>query len=304
MSELPLRLVTHKNCLDGSMSAIVFEAYFGKQEVLFVNPNEVDDVKDRELYKTYFVDVCPSTSLEHEVILDHHFSSEQKLKNCNCKDFILDFNRCGCRILFEHLHDERCEFFGPGLEKNYLLNEIVLTVDDYDRYVLNEKESSDLAVIHESYEQQDFIDAVLDNYTILSSEKNYENFHWKDLIGKGAWDNLSSIKKKDDIYVANALKRSWLSSFVHNGKTIEVANVFAEKCTNELADALLDHYKVNFCAIVNFDKMKISFRSNSEEINCADIANELSSGIGGGHKRAAAMPIDDELVKMFKSVLG
>lgn len=293
------RLVTHKDCMDGSMSALVFRSVFPDADIIFVNPHEVDSVEREDGVRYFFVDVCPSVCMSNDVVLDHHVSSREKLKTIE-GHAELDSSRCGCMLLHDFLlkSDEIQEESKSRLRR---FTNMCGVVDDYDRYLLKRPVSEHLARVHQFVGQDAFI-------TKISCECESQSYlgHVNDFgVIPPSWREISNIlKNNEQRYVERLIDFSWCGHAEYAGTSVAVAFVYAEEHTNAMADEMLRvHGDAKFAAIINLKMGKISIRSRSDEYDCSLLARE-SSPFGGGHKRSAGLPIDSLLRSDIRSVIG
>lgn len=282
------------------MCAVVFLSLFRDGEVVYVAPHEAEGVPDRDAYATIFADVCPSTLRSHEVVVDHHASSYDKVSKPGFLGFYsLDTARCGCRMLLDHLQNLHKED-AIQMER---LRDIVDVVDDYDRYQLKLAWSKPLARIHQFFGQSKFVNTLVNEFWATHCKRHSEPVGqvWIPM----SWEVIDDVLQVNEVrYVHDVVRHSWVATVELAGQEVGVACVFAEDTVNEVSDALLSkHPEAGFAMVVNTLARKVSLRSSDPHYNCVALAQVLS-GQSGGHRGASGFPFSDEIVADLKAVIG
>lgn len=276
-------LVTHKNCMDGSTSAILFIAAGGLREnIRFTNPShsETDEIVS-ELLETWsgpilIADVSVSVALAEKVrrtdvfLLDHHKSAIPLADFSWC---LIDVQNtsCGSMMLYNYLQS-----FRPVRDYTELVN----LVDDHDRWVKQYKATDKIASLHQVLGQEFFIDRfVKDSNTLLTSEEEYVV-------------NLD-IRKRDQ-YIAAKKKEVEVLRKTIQGHNVRVAFVSAATHQSQLGNAICEDPVIDADIAVMVGGA-ISMRARK---SCpVDLSSLAKVNSGGGHKLAAGCSLDGLLGK-------
>lgn len=285
------KLVTHKNCMDGAVCAILYRALGGKeQNVHFSNPqHEASDAIVEELlddgHMVLAVDVSISMKLAKKIyasdnyrssnfqLLDHHKSAVPLME---IKQDTIEIeehnNRCGCRMLYDFLMKEGV-LYNEKL-KPYV--ELVKLVDDHDRWIKQYPESDDIAMFYMTVGQKLFIERFLkDPTTTFSKEEEY-------LI------KIEKYRMEEEVKDKKRAIQSAIHSRKINGKTYRFGFVTGVKYVSTTGNALYADPSLNVDVIVLVGNT-ISMRcSKDSEIDLSAIAKSYG---GGGHKAAAGFQL-------------
>jgi oligoribonuclease NrnB/cAMP/cGMP phosphodiesterase (DHH superfamily) len=292
------KLMTHKNCMDGSATAIAFIAAGGKKEnIVFTNPNheEADEKLEKILQDgnndILIADCSISYDFAKEIdkgynnlnikLLDHHKTALPlaEFKWCNINKENSD---CGSRMLFKYLLNN----FAFGSVTYGRLNcyiKLITLVDDHDRWCQNYPESKDLATLHSIIGQNAFIERFrTPRYDdLFTSEERF----LIDLEHKKMMEMIEDKKRavKDYIVTKTINGKDYRFGFIGG----------AAKFTSEIAEALYADPTLNLDAVVLVSAEAISLRcKKGSDLDVSKIAKEHG---GGGHQGAAGFPLTNLL---------
>lgn len=272
------KLVTHKNCWDGSAAAILFMSAGGKREnIVFSNPDhESTDEIAKNLYYNWqhdilFVDVSISEETaellknrEDILLFDHHKSaiSLAKYKFCTVDK---NNDNCGSKLFYKWLISE-------GFYSLIRYKEFIDCVDDVDRWQHQLKESNDIGTLHGILGVNLFIERFFKTSSILlTNEEKFvihlENIKYIDFLKEKKSSVIIKDKKFNNI--------NYRIGFVYAGGS------YRSKLGNDLCN---DH-DLNIDAIIMISNDYISMRSNGK----VDVSRIATKYGGGGHYSAAGM---------------
>jgi oligoribonuclease NrnB/cAMP/cGMP phosphodiesterase (DHH superfamily) len=270
------KLVTHKNCWDGSASAILFMAVGGRREnILFSNPDHesVDEIA-KDLYygwsdEILFVDVSVSEEMadllrtrSNILLFDHHKSAIPLAKHKFCT---IDKNNdnCGSKLLYNWL-------LSLGFDTIKVYKDFIDGVDDVDRWQHNIPYSKDVGALHGILGVNLFIDRFMKNTSVsLTNEEkftiNLDNVKYEDFLQEKKNAVVVRDKKIDDV--------NYRIGFVYAGGAYR----------SRLGNDLCKDQMLNLDAIVMISNDYVSFRS----VGKVDVSRVAEIYSGGGHKSAA-----------------
>jgi oligoribonuclease NrnB/cAMP/cGMP phosphodiesterase (DHH superfamily) len=267
-------LVTHKNCsgADGPTCEILFLAVGGKKENVFYCHPSTKEYSDTLLdlrhdsRQIIFADIGMSVNegrmfnkREDVVLFDHHKTAID-LKQFEWCEIEVENKRCGSRMLYDWLLPEY-----PMLER---YAKLVSYVDDYDRWQWQYKEKTEQ--IHNIYEilgVAKFIARFASGDTTFSSEEIAQLRFYK-----------SQMRELIDQKVEKALIREI------NG--IRYGIVFSERFSSQIGNAMCEELDIDAALIVSPHSISVRSRKGF------DASQLAKANGGGGHSKAAGMPIE------------
>jgi uncharacterized protein len=270
------KLVTHKNCWDGSAAAILFMSVGGKKEnIIFSTPDHeaVDEIA-KDLYYNWaddilFVDISISADVaelfktrNNVLLFDHHQSAIplSKFKFCTIDQHN---DNCGSKLFYNWL-------LSLGYSNIIKYKEFVDGVDDVDRWKHHLDYSKNVGALHGILGVNLFIDRFMRNASI--SLTNEEKFVIN--LDNMKYDEFFQEKKKNVIIKNKKLNdRNYRIGFVYAG------GAYRSRLGNDLCN---DH-NLNLDAIIMISNDYISMRS----VGNVDVAKVAESYMGGGHQKAA-----------------
>lgn len=273
-------LVTHKGCLDGTGSALMFLWAGGRREnILFRNPSTCDLTPEEAapFDEVWFADLCPSQMRDPAGgkpfhVFDHHASNARKfVDDANCT---FSMSHSGTSLFARELGID-------GLHQDYGL---IPSLEAYDLGRFDDPDGMFLADLASSYTQEEMLDLLA-----------YEG---KDIFDNGeARGRVSALSSMRKIY-ADSLKI--LSAEVQGYKAGVVSSPVYWK--NEAAQRVLDA-GYELAVVVDTAGGMVSLRSRPDGPDCSMIAGRYG---GGGHPRAAGFKADGMKLQtaLFNEVFG
>lgn len=282
-------LVTHRGCLDGTGSALMFIWAGGRREnVIFKNPTGAFLTADEAapFDEVWFADLCPP-SLEDPAggkpfhVFDHHLSNQRKFGDDPRCTF--DMKKSGTSLMAAVLgiHDDP--------ESAYqTTDELIAALEAYDLGRFDEPAGMRLADVASSYSQEQMLEIMV--------ERDPEGILYdRDLTTRA--EALADVRK---LYAEQAAKYRY--RFVLDGIMTGVA-VSPVYWKNEVAQRLLAEQGTEMALIIDPTTQMVSLRSLPGGPDCSTIAGRYG---GGGHARAAGFKGDGlaMLKELTESVIG
>ena len=315
-------LFSHKSDIDGMgeviLSKLAFENidYILCTNVYTLNKRIQEEYNKGNLYKyekIYITDLSLKKEMANTLfndkelnnkiyIFDHHETAieEGLLKYPNCNIQIKDKKTtyCATQIFYNYLIKEKYLKYNQMLEE---FIELVRREDTYDWKKLGDIKAHDLAILYNSIGPEKYIQRIYNK--LLSSYNN------KDIIKNIENHFEFTAEEKEIINNKKADIKEKIEKYTKYLKQETIENIKVEICfieyeyRNDIADYLIENNKNN-CDIVMMiamDNDQISLRSLKENNYPRIIAEEYG---GGGHDRAAAIPITDQIKeKIIESIL-
>lgn len=266
-------LVTHRGCLDGTGSALMFLWAGGKREnIVFRNPSTAFLTPEEAagFDEVWFADVCPP-SLDNEPaggkpfhIFDHHLSNMKKFGDDPRCTF--DMKKSGTSLMAREL-----DVVDEETMAGALISELVSALEAYDLGRFDEPMGVLLADAASSYTQDEMLDKLLKHGSLV--------FLDNDIISRAA--ALASVRK---LYSEQAAKFSYgILMEGSDGRSIDVGvAVSPVYWKNDVALRILAHREM--ALIIDPTTQMVSLRSKQGGPDCSIIAARYG---GGGHARAA-----------------
>jgi len=284
-------LVTHKNCMDGSACAILFQSLGGKKEnIYFSMPNHeltdeiVSDLVNHDWPGHILVaDLSVSEDIAdwldkvgRVTLLDHHQSSIPLGGFSFCTINVKN-KMCGAAMMQD------------AFSTSHKFREFVKLVDDNDRWIHNYPESKDLAALHELLGQELFIERFLKNQDVSFSDREkyivevYENKR-----------EISTRARKNNLKV---VERNVQGHNVRVGFSVAYGDN-----TSYLGGALCTDPELGVDFVVIISGEGVSFRASSDCPVDVSVLAELN-GNGGGHRGAAGTKLSGILGEDFLEMI-
>ena len=279
-------LVTHRNCLDGSATAILFRICGGLEEnIHFVNPNndevdeKVSELLERWEGSLFIVDVSVSLKLAKEIkrsdifLFDHHASAKQ-LSGLSWCEIEINNSCCGSLMFYNWLCSNGFCFVED--DKNLLS-----AVDSADRWTWEDLNTENISILHEVLGQKKFIQRFVDDSRI---HLNFEERFVVDLE-----------KEKRNEFVEQKKREAVVMNKIFSGKQVRVAFVLASSHQSILGSEICSDLDLDVEVCVMVGPTSVSLRSRkSSNINLAEVASNVG---GGGHMSAAGVSLNKLLGK-------
>lgn len=301
-------LVTHRGCLDGTGSALMFLWAGGKREnIIFRNPSKCDlTAEEAAPYdEVWFADLCPSQMRDPAGgkpfhVFDHHASNAKKfVEDVNCTfsmvhsgtslfgemTGVYDAEWLNCEISYDSYSVPFDE--DPEAEKLRKAR-LVQALEAYDLGKFDHAKGMYLADLASSYTQDEMLDILF----------KYRNDVFIDPVFRGRVEALAAMRK---IY-ADSVAKNILAKDLDGLKVGVVTSPVYWK--NEAAQRVLEH-EANFDIAMVIDTAggMVSLRSRPDGPDCSIIAGRYG---GGGHPRAAGFNIGalHMSAALFEEALG
>lgn len=280
-------LVTHKGCLDGTGSALVFiwagglreNIFFKNPSFCFLTPQEAAPFDE-----VWFADVCPA-SLEDPAggkpfhVFDHHVSNQKKFGHDSRCTF--DITKCGTSLMafvLEVKDDDHTIY--------KYTDKLINAIQSYDLGKFDCEHGVRLADIASSFSQEEMLEIML--------ERDAEGvLHDSDLTSRA--DALCCAR---DLYADQAEKSIW--TFEFDGVDAGVA-VSPLHWKNAVAQRILKFH--DLAMVIDITSQMVSLRSKEGGPDCSIIAARYG---GGGHARAAGFKLNGRqtLSALVEAVIG
>lgn len=287
-------LITHKNCPDGCGCAVIFLSAGGlKHNIHYVVAGDgVDDFITRspadylnQYDKIYIVDVSPTKKMVGRIekeypqifCIDHHKTA---LHLQNKPWTIIDMEKCGCFLFFEHLYPEidqdvvKVQLLG----KDQVLLNFVTLINDRDLWQNKYRKSNELSMLMEFLGQKKFVDRAMKDFFFFDWDRHEEEL-------------LEHLFEKKEKYIESKLEDVKIIEI----DTCKVGLVFVSQHESDVLNRVLVTMPDVKCAIgVKMDTGTVSLRSRDpQEFDVAEFAKKFG---GGGHARAAGHSIDKQTI--------
>lgn len=300
-------LFTHSPDIDGMGSAVLLKLIDPNAKIVLCENYDLDEIivnyfnnNDMSLFDNIFICDLPMDIKTAKVI------DESSVKN---KVKVFDHHKTGlpindftfAKVIVESEIGLEC---GTNLFYNYLL-------ENYEDEVLRTnivKEFVELTRQHDTWEwftkyNNEKANELNYMFTILGS-KRYINYftirlknNEKELFASDAYLLLELEKEKIDEYTNKVISNIIIDNF----EGYKIAIVYADLYRNEIATKL-QNYDIDFIMIINLMRTSISLRTrDNKDIDLDLIAKKYN---GGGHKKAASIPLDKKLYnKIFNNLI-
>lgn len=279
-------LLTHRGCLDGTGSALVFIWAGGRRDrILFKNPSMLvlssDDVPS-DVTDVWYADCCPPTMDDPAagrdfLVFDHHVSNERAHRGDPRCTF--DMKRSGTSLL-AHVLGQVDDSDSLEMEGR---RDLIRALESYDLGRFDHEPGQRLADAAATYSQEEMLDLMIElgpNGTL----------HDRDLTCRA--EAMASVR---NLYADSAIRSVFYSSLMLPA----VAGFFDAPIRigvssspvywkNEVSERILDSGKVDVAVIIDTTGGMVSLRSRPSGPDCSVIAGLYG---GGGHARAAGFKI-------------
>ena len=260
-------LVTHKGCLDGTGSALMFLWADGRREnILFRNPNQCDLSAEEAapFDEVWFADLCPSQMRDPAGgkpfhVFDHHLSNARKFDgDPNCT---FSMTHSGTSLMARELGLDQ----DSGRTEDLLV--LVPALEAYDLGRFDDTYGMQLADLAATYPQEKMLD-------ILSQNGGYI-FELPGFMGRAA-----GVASARAIYAEHAAKNKLVRKLDEHLVGVVVSPVCWK---NDVAVKVLEDQTVDIAMVIDPSSNAVSLRSRADGPDCSMIAGRYG---GGGHPRA------------------
>lgn len=278
-------VVFHGHCADGAAAAVVARRV-KRHTDLVVGQHEKIDEQVREAARRikpggmlFIVDILCSKACLEEVaallaergaalhVYEHHATnawlSGFRLGGGQAGEIVFDDARCGSRIFFEAWQERQ-----PRLAD---LADFIRLIDDRDMWANRFPESADLALLHNLWGDERFINRFLKDATVTLTEAERVLLdHEKENLARRQHRLMKDIRIQVD---AAGLRYGVM---VGEGKASEVCN------------EALRRFDLDYVCLLDFNNARASIRSRDGKFDCAAFSKGRG---GGGHPCAAGFPL-------------
>jgi oligoribonuclease NrnB/cAMP/cGMP phosphodiesterase (DHH superfamily) len=282
-------LVTHKGCLDGTGSALMFLLAGGSREnILFRVPNQCDltPAETVDFDEVWFADLCPSNMRDPAGgkpfhVFDHHLSNKRKFGDDPHCTFSMAHS--GTSLMARELGLDQTENFQLAND----LFALVPALEAYDLGRFDHQEGMFLADIAASLSQEEMLDVLYADRGDIFTDAAF--------IGRAA--GLAASRR---LYAAQAAKNKRIRKLDEYLVGVVVSPVYWK---NEVATKVLEDETVDIAMVIDPSSGMVSLRSRANGPDCSMIAGRYG---GGGHPKAAGFPFRAEtmLDSLFETVVG
>lgn len=269
-------LITHKNCLDGSLAAVLGRESGVIDQVIYTDYStndklavmEINADRDRPLY---IVDM--SVSLETAdainasgrlvILIDHH-KTALPLKQYTWAN--VDTAKCGSALFYDFL-------IRNGHEEIVKYEDLVSIVNDHDMWIRKDPRSDNMALLLEAFGQ---------GWVVNAMEKSADYDH---LIGdpKTTQSIIDAMRKNREYYIRKVVSHS---SVVTDSSGNRVAITLCTRHHSEAGHEVVEKTGTDYVILVDSQTRKIGLRS-AGKVDVGEIAGAFG---GGGHPGAAGIP--------------
>lgn len=270
-------LVTHRGCLDGTGSALVFIWAGGRRDrILFNNPSGLvltaDDLPS-DVTEVWYADCCPPDLLDPAVgrpfrVFDHHVSNMRLFghdERC-----LFDMDRSGTSLMAYALGqvDDSDTFEMQGRR------DLIEALEAYDLGRFDHAPGVRLADVAGTYSQDRMLDLMLE----LGP---HGTVHDRDLTCRA--DAMAATR---NLYVESALRSVHYTRLTLSGVGYFRAGIGSSPVywKNELAERILESGNADVAVVIDIIGGSVSLRSRPDGPDCSHIAGLYG---GGGHAKAA-----------------
>jgi oligoribonuclease NrnB/cAMP/cGMP phosphodiesterase (DHH superfamily) len=269
-------LITHRGCLDGTGSALVFIWAGGRRDrIKFKNPSGlilVEGDLEPDVDEAWYADCCPPDMADPALgrpfmVFDHHVSNERLFSGD--ERCVFDMSRSGTSLMAHVLGqvDDSDTFEMEGRR------DLIAALEAYDLGRFSYEPGQRLADIAASYSQEEMLQMMLE----LGP---HGSLHDRDLTCRA--EAMAAIRK---LYADSAAKSADFASLSLPLGDFRIGVATSPPYwKNEVSERILDSGKADVAVVIDPSGGSISLRSRTGGPDCSHIA-ELYGG--GGHARAS-----------------
>ncbi len=289
-------LVSHRGCLDGTGSALVFLWAGGRRDrILFKNPSGLilapEDLPP-DVIEVWYADCCPPDMLDPAVgrpfrVFDHHISNQRLFGHDDrC---VFDMTQSGTSLLARVLD----VVDGRSHALMQARRDLVEALEAYDLGRFDHEQGMRLADAASSYSQEDMLD-------LMFSLGPYDVLRDPDLSARA-----HAIQSMRVLYADSALRSVRYSTTFFSGIGDVRIGVGASPVywKNEVAERILSSGHADVAVVIDVTGGMVSLRARRGGPDCSRIAALFG---GGGHARASGFKLgSDRMIRMLtEQVLG
>lgn len=300
-------VVSHVADIDGMGSVILANYLYNKKiDYILCEVTTLIGVFNKDLSNYDVIYIC-DLPLSNEVIeylknheeitkkvkhFDHHESEVEKSNTYDFVNEVIELDgrlTCGTEIFYRHLLTvDNSEVINNDFFKEMV--EGIRNNDTWDFKRTGDTIGTKLASIH----------AFMGSVSFINYMSNYEikdHFYFTDVF----LDIIDALEKKKERYIENALNNVYYTTFKEYKMGVIISEQYRSYLGNDIAEKNPD--KVDFVLIISFERMSCSLRTCRDDIDLGIIANEFTT-VGGGHKKAAGFPMNDESAPKIQKIIN
>lgn len=266
-------IITHID-LDGSGVALMYKLARPQADILYVNydweKNSSNVIKLLDYDELLFGDISFSKEFAQKLnysgkylaLYDHHESALKELGDLGYNWITIDTSRCGTLLVYDTLKSLDSSFDTDGIYEC-----LARTIDDYDRWILQNTKSLDLQFLWSSLGRYKFFERFVINPKLEFTNSELECIE----------------RKKDKLNCSIATAKNSMSEVFTDKCGLKFTYSITDGQTSLVANELLKMLgdKVDYI-VISAGGNTVSLRSESTEVST--IAETLG---GGGHRLAA-----------------
>lgn len=301
-------ILSHKADIDGLSPVIFLKLIKKKLDVILLNANDIEakvcEIIKNQTYKKYDEIFITDLTLSRKVCdlimsnecCDIFHTFDHHAIDLSANDYSFGtaisrnedgVNECATSLIYKYLVKLYPETFDNNCMREY--TELVRQNDTWDWSITNNIDAKNLSELHSILGRDKYIET-FENFLKNEKEKFYYTPEQKYL--------LDVEQDRIQRYLEETEKTMFTAKLC--GRPCGI--VFAESNRSILGNYLAEKYShiIDYVVIINMQQ-GISFRSRSENVNVAEIAQIYG---GGGHVKASGAPMDNRLKKeVIKQIL-
>ena len=279
-------LLTHKNCPDGSTSALLMKKISPGIKVIFCTHQNINYMFKKILQQIeksgeiWLSDICPQEDVikqslsalkQKDIMLniyDHHKSQEWLLKlgieDGKYLSISYDVTKSASKILYDH--------HAKDFDKLTEYNELVTIINDRDLWLNQHPLASKLAQLHRIYGDDSFVNR-------FGKDASCEFTEREEIL-------LTYQKQKDKRSLEALLKRM---AFKEDPDGFKYGVIYGEGSSSDVLNEALRRFNLEYALLINLNTLKVSVRGRGK-FDCAKYASQYG---GGGHVCASGFMLSD-----------
>ncbi|MHA2045166.1 MAG: DHHA1 domain-containing protein [Candidatus Thorarchaeota archaeon] len=282
-------LITHRNCSDGSGSAVVFLLAGGRKENIYYVPagNGVKAFAKKNLERLIRADrvivadvaTDPETAdmlnkIMEIVIIDHHKTA---LNLADKKFCHINMTACGTYLLYEYLYED-------SRVKSNAIEQFASLINDRDMWICKEPMSDKLSMFANFFGQEKFVGMM-----------EYRIRHEYPLLNDSDLELVKALQAKREQVIAKQLEYVTIREVDGN----QCGYVFLSDYQSETLGRMLERFPIDVAVGIKMSGAVVSIRTTSH-VDATLIAQAHG---GGGHARAAGHSLDTKTLREILEVI-
>lgn len=283
---LPAFLITHSNCPDGSACSVFAQQKYPDLITIFALHNNINEIildvvkqldrggvliiADIICDEDVLTDVCMELIKANVFIgvYEHHKSRDwlqhYKLPSGIKGEVIFDNSRCGSKILFDALLEEKVE----GLEN---FSDFSTVINDRDLWLNKDDRGILMAKLHHIYGDTAFVNRFLKN--------SKAEFTKEETV------LISFVSKQESDRIKKELDRIVLKT---DNQGFKFGVIYCSGESSDLLNAAIERFELEYAIMLDLNRSKGSIRGKGN-MDCSEYASNKG---GGGHRCASGFPVN------------